>query len=230
MLSVVIPTLNAERTLAACLSALVQAAADGMIAEVVVADGGSTDVGPLIADELGCDIVNAPRGRGTQLAAGANEARRGKWLMFLHADTVLEDGWHHEVRSFIETCEMRGREQAASFSFRVDEFGIKARWLERMVALRCALCALPYGDQGLILPRKLYDSLGGYREMPLMEDVDIVRRIGRSRLVMLRTGAVTSAERYRQNGFIRRSLRNLGCLALYFFRVPPRFISRLYNL
>lgn len=230
MLSIVVPTLNAERTLAACLSALVQASADGMVAEVVIADGGSTDMGAMIADELGCEIVNAPRGRGHQLAAGADAARRGRWLMFLHADTVLEEGWHHEVRSFIEASETRGREQAAAFSFRLDEFGMKPRWLERMVGLRCALFALPYGDQGLILSRKLYDSIGGFREIPLMEDVDLVRRIGRSRLVMLRSGAVTSAERYRENGYFRRSMRNLGCLALYFFRVPPRLISRLYNL
>ncbi|MFN0262645.1 TIGR04283 family arsenosugar biosynthesis glycosyltransferase [Tepidamorphus sp. 3E244] len=229
MLSIVIPTLNAERTLGACLSALVNAAADGMVAEVVIADGGSTDMGPRIADEMGCELVTCERGRGQQLAAGAGAARRGDWLMFLHADTVLEDGWHHEVKSFIETSQMRGREQAATFSFRLDDFGFAARWLERMVSLRCALFALPYGDQGLLMPRRMYESLGGYRELPLMEDVDLVRRIGRSRLVMLRSGAVTSAERYRENGYVRRSLRNLGCLALYYFRVPPRVISRIYG-
>ena len=193
MLSVVIPTLNAEHTLAACLSALVHAAADGMVAEVVVADCGSTDLGPLIADELGCEVVTVPRGRGTQLAEGAKAARRGRWLMFLHADTVLEEGWHHEARAFIEACDARGKDKAAAFAFRLDDYGPRARLLERMVALRCALFALPYGDQGLILSRRLYDSLGGFREMPLMEDVDLVRRIGRSRLVMLRSGAVTSA-------------------------------------
>ena len=83
MLSIVVPTLNAERSLAACLSALVQAAADGMVAEVIIADGGSTDLGPMIADELGCDVITVPRGRGQQLAAGAREARRGKWLAML---------------------------------------------------------------------------------------------------------------------------------------------------
>jgi len=133
-------------------------------------------------------VVTVPRGRGTQLAEGAKAARRGRWLMFLHADTVLEEGWHNEVRSFIEACEMRGREQAAAFAFRLDDFGPRARLLERMVALRCALFALPYGDQGLILSRRLYDSLGGYREMPLMEDVDLIRRIGRARLGQKRLG------------------------------------------
>lgn len=101
--------------------------------------------------------------------------------------------------------------------------------MERLVALRCVLFALPYGDQGLVMPRSLYERLGGFRQMPLMEDVDLVRRIGRSRLAMLRAGAVTSAERYREQGYLRRSLRNLGCLALYFFKVPPRVISRLYG-
>lgn len=229
MLSIVIPTLNAERTLPACLSALVNAAADGMVAQVIVADGGSTDLGPRIADEMGCEIVSCERGRGQQMSAGAAAATRGEWLMFLHADTVLEDGWHHEVKTFIEHCGARGREHAAAFTFRLDDYGQRARWMERLVALRCVLFALPYGDQGLVMPRSLYERLGGFRQMPLMEDVDLVRRIGRSRLAMLRAGAVTSAERYREQGYLRRSLRNLGCLALYFFKVPPRVISRLYG-
>ncbi len=229
MLSVVIPTLNAERSLPASLSALVPAAADGVVSEVIVADCGSTDLGPTIADEMGCEIVQAPRGRGQQLAAGARTASRGGWLMFLHADTVLEKGWHIEARSFMEKADASAEHHAAAFAFRLDDFGGRARWLERMVGLRCALFALPYGDQGLIISRQLYRELGGYREMELMEDVDLVRRIGRGRLTMLRSGAVTSAKRYREDGYLRRSMRNLGCLTLYFAGIPPRVISRIYG-
>ena len=229
MLSVVIPTLNAERSLPACLSALVPAAADGIVSEVIVADCGSTDLGPRIADEMGCEIVQAARGRGQQLAAGASAASRGSWLLFLHADTVLEEGWHAEVRSFVEKADASGEHRAAAFAFRLDDFGARARWLERLVGVRCALFALPYGDQGLLISRQLYRELGGYRQMELMEDVDLVRRIGRRRLMMLRSGAVTSAIRYRNGGYLRRSLRNLGCLTLYFAGIPPRVISRIYG-
>ena len=170
----------------------------------------------------------APRGRGHQLAAGADAARRGRWLMFLHADTVLEEGWHHEVRSFIEASEMRGREQAAFFSFRLDEFGIKASWLERMVALRCALFALPYGDQGLLMPRTLYNEIGGFRDLPIMEDVDLVRRLGRRRIAFLETEALTSAVRYKRDGYLRRTLRNQSCLLAYSIGIPAERIAERY--
>jgi hypothetical protein len=101
--------------------------------------------------------------------------------------------------------------------------------LERLVAWRVRTLALPYGDQGLLIRRDFYRSLGGFRPWPLMEDVDLVRRIGRHRLTVLRSAARTSAERWRRGGWKRRSLRNLGCLTLYFLGVPPRLIAHLYG-
>ncbi len=228
MISVVIPTLNAESGLPQTLAALVPAAADGLVRQVVIADGGSSDATLAIADETGCDIVPAPRGRGTQLAAGA-KAAKADWILFLHADTVLDEGWMREVSAFVEKADASGRARAAVFRFRLDDYGFKPWFLERMVALRCALFAMPYGDQGLLVPRRLYDAIGGYSPLPLMEDVDIVRRIGRRRLVFLRSAAVTSPERYRRDGYFRRMARNLGCLTLYTLRVPPRLIVRLYG-
>ncbi|MBX3494262.1 MAG: TIGR04283 family arsenosugar biosynthesis glycosyltransferase [Parvibaculum sp.] len=231
MLSVVIPTLNAEKTLTRTLSPLVTAAVRGLVQEVIVADGGSSDETLEIVEAAGAKLVQAKRGRGTQLAAGA-AAARGNWLLFLHADTVLDASWIGEVEKLFEQIEagrFRDHEMAAAFKFALDDFSGWARFLEFMVALRCALLKLPYGDQGLLVNRRLYDRLGGYRDLPLMEDVDLVRRIGRRRLVMLRSPAVTSPARYLKEGFIARSLRNLGCLALYYMRVPPRVIARLYG-
>ena len=231
MLSVVIPTLNAEKTLTRTLAPLVTAAVRGLVQEVIVADGGSSDETMEIVEAAGAKLVEAPRGRGTQLAAGA-DAARGNWLLFLHADTVLEASWIAEVEKLFEQIEegrFRDHEMAAAFKFALDDFSGWARFLETMVALRCALLRLPYGDQGLLINRRLYDRLGGFRDLPLMEDVDLVRRIGRRRLVMLRSRAVTSPTRYLKDGFLARSLRNLGCLALYYLRVPPRVIARLYG-
>jgi hypothetical protein len=88
---------------------------------------------------------------------------------------------------------------------------------------------LPYGDQGLLIARTMYDAVGGFAALPLMEDVDLVRRLGRRRLVQLPATAVSSARRYRAGGYIRRPLRNLLCLSLYFAGVPPRRIARLYG-
>jgi hypothetical protein len=101
--------------------------------------------------------------------------------------------------------------------------------LETLVRMRTALFKLPYGDQGLLIPRRLYDEIGGYKPLPVMEDVDIVRRLGRRRLVPLRARAVTSAARYRRDGYLKRVLRNQGCLALYFLNVPAPTIARLYG-
>ena len=97
-----------------------------------------------------------------------------------------------------------------------------------MVAWRCRVLALPYGDQGLLIARSLLDSVGGVRPMPLMEDVDLVRRLGRARLTALPSAALTSAARWERDGWTRRSARNLACLSLYLAGVPPRLIARLY--
>jgi rSAM/selenodomain-associated transferase 2 len=229
MISVVIPTLNADDGLAACLTALVPAAVEGMVREVIVVDGGSSDRTLKIVEQSGAELVHSPAGRGEQLSAGAARARSPR-LLFLHADTVLETGWEREVAALIERVDS-GRRQptAAAFRFALDDDGVLPRMIEAGVAVRCMLFRLPYGDQGLLIPRQLYQQVGGYGRLPLMEDVDIVRRIGRRRMATLRTRAVTSAVRYQRDGYLRRSARNLSCLALFFLRVPPRFIARLYG-
>lgn len=229
MLSVVIPTLDAERGLVSTLSALVPATVEGVVREVIISDGGSADGTETIADAAGCHFVRGPAGRGGQLARGAARARE-RWLLFLHADTILETDWFREVGGFIARLEAGGRtDRAAVFRFALDEPGLKARVLESIVALRVGLLALPYGDQGLLISRSLYDELGGFSDMPLMEDVDLVRRLGRRRLTVLPRKAVTSAERYRRDGFAVRVARNALCLALYRLGVSPERLVRLYG-
>lgn len=227
MLSIVIPTFNAEKSLAPVLGALVPAALDGLVGDVVIADAGSQDATLAIADAAGCAVVHGRRGRGTQLSAGASAAR-GDWLLFLHADTLLDEGWMREARRFIAAAQTGGRE-AAVFRFALDAQGIKPRCLERAVAVRCRVFALPYGDQGLLVSRRLYDKLGGFADMPLMEDVDMVRRIGRRRLKLLSTRAITSAARYNGEGYLRRMLRNALCLSLFFAGMAPSRIARIYG-
>jgi rSAM/selenodomain-associated transferase 2 len=226
MLSVIIPTLNAEKDLPQTMGALIPGVVSGLIKEVIISDGGSTDQSCEIAENTGCKCVSGPPGRGPQLARGAQSAR-SDWLLFLHADTVLASGWEEEISHYLEQDYSRG--YAGVFRFSLDDFRPWARRLETMVALRCKLFALPYGDQGLLIHRSLYDLTGGFAQLPLMEDVDLVRRIGRKRLIYFRSAALTSAARYVSDGYLRRQLRNLFCLSLYFLRVPPRYIARLYG-
>ena len=220
MLSVVVPTLNAARSLGPTLASV----AGWPVAEIIVADGGSDDGTPRLAASLGARVIAAPRGRGAQIAAGVSEGA-GPWLLLLHADTALGAGWRGEVAEHMRAAP----ERAAYFRFALASDDPRARRLERLVAWRCRVLALPYGDQGLLVHRDLLRRIGGIRPLPLMEDVDLVRRIGRRRLVPLDVPAVTSAAKWERDGWRRRSLRNLACLSLYFARVPPRLIARLYT-
>jgi hypothetical protein len=143
---------------------------------------------------------------------------------------VLEPGWAEEAESFIERVESGRRRQAAAyFRFSFDDDGFMPRLVEGLVALRCFLFALPYGDQGLLISRALYDRLGGFRSIPLMEDVDLVRRLKRRELVSLKSRAVTNSRRYQSEGYLLRGFRNLGLMLLYYLRVPPRVLARLYG-
>lgn len=222
-ISAVIPTLDADAVLPATLAALVPAAAIG---EIVVADGGSRDTTVAVAKAAGAVVVSGERGRGRQLAAGARAAS-GSWLMFLHADSSPEPGWESAVGNFL--AQPDATRHAGYFDFALDDPAPAARRLERLVAWRCNTLALPYGDQGLLISRDLYDEVGGYAELPLMEDVELVRRLGRQRLRPIGARMVSSARRYRSGGYLRRPLRNLLCLSLYLAGVPPAGIARLYG-
>lgn len=229
MISVIIPTFNAAPTLVHTLASLVPAVVHGVVQEAIIADGGSTDDTFLIADAAGTQMVRSERGRGAQLDAGAAVAK-GDWLLFLHADTVLEPGWAEEAENFIDRVESGRRRQAAAFfRFSLDDDGFMPGLVEALVRLRCSLFALPYGDQGLLISRAHYTRLGGFRSLPLMEDVDLVRRLGRRGLVGLKSRAVTSAQRYQAEGYLSRSFRNLGVMLLYYLRVPPRVLARFYG-
>jgi rSAM/selenodomain-associated transferase 2 len=217
-ISAVIPTLNAAATLPATFAAL------GAMAEIVVADGGSADGTEDLAAQAGARVVVGARGRGQQLAAGVAAATK-EWLLLLHADTRLGAGWSQQA-----SAHMRDNPgKAGYFTFILDSADPRARRLERLVAWRCRVLALPYGDQGLLIHRDVLRRAGGIRPLPLMEDVDLVRRLGRKQLIGLNSGAVTSAARWERDGWYRRSCRNLICLSLWHLGVPAGRIERIYH-
>lgn len=214
----VIPALNA----AGCLDATLRSVAEAD--EIVVADGGSWDGTVAAARKNGARVVIVPRGRGRQIGAGV-VAAGGDWLLLLHADTQMTPGWREAAGRFMA----QGPERAGYFRFSLDSADPRARRLERLVAWRCRRLGLPYGDQGLLIARQLLDGVGGMRPFPLMEDVDLVRRIGRARLCPIPIDAVTSAARWERDGWVWRSARNLFCLALWRAGVPPSIIAKVYR-
>lgn len=224
MLSIIIPTLNAEADLARTLDSVQAYSWEDV--EVIVVDGGSADLSATIARDFGAHVITTEPGRGRQLAAGALTAK-GPWLLFLHADTDLPADWDLMVGAFMSE---NRTELAAYFrlAFREPEAG--AARVARLANWRAGAFGLPYGDQGLLIHKDLYTDVGGYRtEQNLMEDVDLVRRIGPMRLKALNGTVTTSAARYRRDGWWARPVRNLTCLSLYLLGAKQSWLERLYR-
>jgi rSAM/selenodomain-associated transferase 2 len=226
MISVIIPTLNAAPHLARTLQSLVAGMTGGIIKEVIVADGGSDDETLAIADGAGCTVVKTERGPAKQMRAGAAMAK-GKWLLFLHADTALASGWVEETERFINAPQ--SRKKAAAYKLAFDDTSREAKRVVFWARLRARVMKLPYGDQGLLISRFFYDGLGGYPDIPLMEDVEIMRRIGPERLVLFETQAVTNADKYRRDGWDKRAWRNLGLMARYLMGADPVELAKAYD-
>ncbi|MEM7211349.1 MAG: TIGR04283 family arsenosugar biosynthesis glycosyltransferase [Pseudomonadota bacterium] len=224
-ITIILPTLNAADRIGPCLGAIGQGLFEGLIREVILADGGSQDAIGEIADATGATLIQTERGRGSQLAAGARAATGAEWLLFLHADTILATDWPQKVLEHVQTNPGR----AACFRLRLDSDAGAARLVERWANARTRLLSLPYGDQGLLISRKLYDEVGGFQPIPLMEDVAIARRLGRRRIRMLDCTATTSAERYERDGWLRRGTRNLSTLALYLMGRSPQALVQRYE-
>lgn len=224
-LSIIIPVRNGGPRLADCLAALVPGAVDGLLRQVIVVDGGSTDTSTSLARDMGADVIETAPGRGAQLAAGVAAARH-EWILLLHGDTVLEDCWVDAVHTHIRT---HGQCRAGWFTLAFNRGGGSARRVAALANWRAATFGLPYGDQGLLAHRTLLTSVGGIAPLPLMEDVDLVRRIGRGRLSRLDAVAETSARKFEAGGWWLVPMRNLMLLGLFLCGVSPARLARLYR-
>lgn len=222
MISVIIPTLNEEDNIGRCIQTL---RSEDPCCEVILADGGSTDRTVEIAGAYeGVRIVKTGRGRGLQMNKGA-AAAGGEVLLFLHADTRLEEGWTRAIVSLLDDRSVAG----GAFSFQVDSLDRHYRLIELWVSVRCRIFKLPYGDQGIFVRRDIFDGLGGYREIPLMEDVDIIARMKRAgRIVILDTKAFTHHRRWAREGWVRASLMNQMIMVMYRLGLDPDRLAKIY--
>lgn len=222
LLSVIIPALNEERSIDALLGDL-----DSLTAshEVIVVDGESSDDTVAVAERAGVRVVRSRRGRGVQLAAGARVAR-GSMLCFLHADVRLHD---NARRDLAELAQSRPA-GAFAFRFRIDAPGWRYRFIEFGTSLRVRVFRLPYGDQGLIVSRRDYDAAGGYRDLPLMEDVALVDALRDVTTIRsLRSALPVSPRRWEQDGALTRMLRNWRLMLAYRFGVSPDRLAARYR-
>lgn len=219
-ISIVIPTLNSGEALPATLQTLMEGLQAGLIRELVISDGGSTDLTLEIAEEAGADVVSGAPSRGGQLRRGCAQAR-GEWLLVLHADTELQPGWSHVVTAHLPS----GAPAAFRLAFRAK--GVAPKLVAGWANLRSRIFGLPYGDQGLLVPRQTYLTAGGYKDLPLMEDVALVRAL--PRVTLLSACAFTSAERYERSGWVRRGARNLLTLCRYFLGADPERLAQAYR-
>jgi rSAM/selenodomain-associated transferase 2 len=216
-ISVVIPALDEEERLPAAIRSV---RAD---AEVIVVDGGSRDATRTVAAAEGARVLESPAGRGRQLDAGARAAS-GDWLVFLHADTRLEAGWAEALEG------LRRDVVGGAFRLAIDSDRLAFRIVERAVRARVRLFALPYGDQGLFARREVYVRVGGVPHLPLMEDVEFVRRLRRAGpLAFLPSRAFTSARRWERHGVVKATLWNWWLVGLYAAGRSPESLARLYR-
>ena len=215
--SIVLPVFRDSNALAGTLG--VSDFRGPMVREVIVAATGedSESLARLRAERPDIRWIEAPRGRARQMNAGA-AAASGHWLLFLHADTRLPDNW----RDAIAAADADPRVSIGCFRFALDSSSPFARAIELGVRVRVALFALPYGDQALFVRRDLFHEIGGYADIPIMEDVDLVQRLRtRGRLYCAVNPAVTSARKWEQEGWIRRTAKHMRLITLYLLGVTP---------
>jgi len=200
-----------------------QSAVEGGVDELIVVDGGSTDGTVEIARQFGAHVVHSAPGRGVQLNAGAGAASCPV-LLFLHADTLLPP----RFVEFVDGALKDNRVVAGAFRLGIDADSMSLRIVERCANLRSRWLGLPYGDQALFMRRQTFDEVGGFPELPMMEDYALVRRLKRAgRIAIVAESVTTSARRWESRGVWRTTLANQMCVLGYSLGISTERLAAL---
>ncbi|CAN1210509.1 TIGR04283 family arsenosugar biosynthesis glycosyltransferase [Tumidithrix helvetica PCC 7403] len=220
-ISVVIPALNEAENLPRVLKA-VQNSID---VEIILVDGGSSDETIQIAESLGAKAIAGKRGRASQMNLGA-EVATGEILLFLHADTILPNGFDRFVRQTLQSPNV----VAGAFELGIDGDALGLRWVEWGVKLRSHLCQMPYGDQAIFLKTSLFRRMGGFPELPIMEDFELVRHLKRQgRIAIAPASVLTSSRRWQKLSIVRTTLINQAIIIGYYLGIPPSKLAKWYR-
>ncbi len=220
-ISIIIPTLNE----AANLVTILESTRNASDVEVIVVDGGSTDETVDVARDWGTKVLTIEPGRARQMNAGAARAT-GDVLLFLHGDTRLPRGYENHIRKILA----HPRAVAGAFRLRVDANLSALRIMERLVNLRSRRLQFPYGDQAIFLRADLFREMGGFPDMPIMEDFELIRRLRRrGRIVIAPVPVLTSARRWENLGIVRTTLINYAIPLAYYLGASPSLLARWYH-
>ena len=225
VIEIVIPSLNAAAELPDTLAALRSGCGGVVIAAIHVVEAGDADAAQKAASAHGATVATCGKGRGHQILHGVSKVS-SPWIFVCHADSRIGEAWGDRL---MEKVARHGEDFAYYASLRFADVSPLARFVEWGVAARCRLQRLPYGDQGLILSRRLHDAVGGYRDWPLFEDVAMAEAIGAHRLRPLGVPMLTSARRYKTRGYVRQVLANRRLLAAYRRGVDPVRLAHFYE-
>jgi len=220
-ISVIVPALNEESVLASTLECV--RACHPL--EVILVDGGSIDGTQRVAGGQGAKIVLSPPGRAKQMNCGA-AAASGNVLLFLHADTLLPPLFDRLVCEALACPEV----VAGAFELRIDAPASSLRWIERLANWRSRRLQMPYGDQALFVRTEYFHAVGGFPELPIMEDFELMRRLRRcGRIKIVREPVLTSGRRWMEEGILRTTLANQLAILAYLVGTEPARISSLYH-
>lgn len=223
-LSIIIPTLNEEQVLGKTLTRL-EDQNNSEVIEVIVVDGGSSDTTLALAESGGCRTIASAKGRGRQMNAGA-AAARGEVLLFLHADTLLPDNFSQLILDAV--C--RPSFAAGAFSLAIDSPARSLATIAWFANLRSRVLQLPYGDQALFVNKSMFDALGGFPEMAIMEDFVFIRKIKKAgKIIILPEPVMTSARRWQNIGILRTTLINQAIVCGYSLGIPPATLAGWYR-
>lgn len=223
-LSIIIPTLNEEQVLGKTLARL-EDQNNSEVIEVIVVDGGSSDTTLALAESGGCRTIASAKGRGRQMNAGA-AAARGEVLLFLHADTLLPDNFSQLILDAV--C--RPSFAAGAFSLAIDSPARSLATIAWFANLRSRVLQLPYGDQALFVNKSMFDAIGGFPEMAIMEDFVFIRKIKKAgKIIILSERVMTSARRWQNIGILRTTLINQAIVCGYSLGIPPATLAGWYR-